>query len=365
MMTCIERQSRGWAIIASMVAAMAGCSASHQSEVAFPADRWSSALPASQGIDAQRLEEAMAYVASICKEDGTRQCMVIRNGYVIWRGPDVDEVHKVWSCTKSFTSAVLGILIADRKCTLDTRAAEVLPALAEHYPEVTLRHFATLTSGYAHAKGDRFTPATPLHAPGERFHYSSASDVYGLMLTRTAGEPLEDVFARRIAEPIGMNRDEWRWGSWGVRNGLAINGGSGEGEAGVSTNARTLARFGHLYLNEGEWAGRQLVPREWVRLSTSVQVNAETPTFLPDAWYARMPGAYGLNWWVNGVTAEGRRRWPHAPPRTFAAQGYKNNICFVVPEWNMVFVRLGTDGGIDEDLYDGFFRRMSGAIADK
>ena len=59
------------------------------------------------------------------------------------------EGHGVWSTTKSFTGTVLGLLIADDTCTLDTRAADVLPELKAHYPEVTPRHLTTMTSAYS------------------------------------------------------------------------------------------------------------------------------------------------------------------------------------------------------------------------
>jgi CubicO group peptidase (beta-lactamase class C family) len=75
---------------------------------------------------------------------------------MIWKGDNIDHVHGVWSCTKSFTSTVLGLLIEDGKCSLDTRAASVVPALRPHYSDVTLRHFATMTSGYR-AVGDETT----------------------------------------------------------------------------------------------------------------------------------------------------------------------------------------------------------------
>ena len=76
--------------------------------------------------------------------DGVRELVIIRNGYLIWEGEDVDKVHGVWSCTKSFTSTVLGLPIDDGKCTLETKAAEILSELAKNYPELTLEHFTTM-----------------------------------------------------------------------------------------------------------------------------------------------------------------------------------------------------------------------------
>ena len=66
---------------------------------------------------------------------------------------------------------------------------------------------------------------------------------------------------------------------------------------------------------------------------------------------------YGFNWWTNGGK---KREWPDAPPKTYAARGHKNNQCFIIPEWNMVIVRLGTDGGSGPN--STFFRKMSEAV---
>jgi len=76
-------------------------------------------------------------------------------------------------------------------------------------------------------------------------------------------------------------------------------------------------------------------------------------------------GVYGLNWWVNDTGADGQRKWPGAPPSTFAASGYNNNDVFVIPEWNMVVVRLGLDEKdvkISDKVYGEFLRHIGLAL---
>jgi CubicO group peptidase (beta-lactamase class C family) len=122
----------------------------------FPGADWAEATPESQGVDSAKLKEAAELLARTAGADGARELVVIRHGRMIYKGDDIDKRHGVWSATKSFTSTVLGLLIADGKCTLDTRVADVLPELKAHYPDVTLRHFTTMTSGYR-AVGDETT----------------------------------------------------------------------------------------------------------------------------------------------------------------------------------------------------------------
>jgi CubicO group peptidase (beta-lactamase class C family) len=87
-----------------------------------------------------------------------------------------------------------------------------------------------------------------------------------------------------------------------------------------------------------------------IEAATSVQVSAETPLGGPivDRYGKKFPfdgrGVYGFNWWVNGVQPSGERLWPGIPADAFGAIGFNNNRLFVIPEWDMVVVRLGQDG---------------------
>ncbi len=343
----------------------------------FPAQQWQEATPESQRVDGDKLEAALSYLQGHSGPDGIGQVIIVRNGYVIWQGPDVGKVHGIWSCTKSFTSTVLGLLIDDGKATLDTRAVDYLPVLAEAYSDVTLRHFATMTSGYRAANdeprggyrhGPSLTPfdpcATPLFAPGTQYAYwDSAMNQFANVLTRIAGEPIEDLFRRRIADPIGMDRNEWNWGDFGEIDGIVVNGGSGNSNRHVFISARQMARLGLLFLNNGEWDGRQLLSSEWVRAATRSQVPT-TIGLWPDS-AADGRGVYGFNWWTNGVRADGTRKWPGVPVDTYAASGYNNNDMFVVPAWNMVVVRLGLDQNqfpITDGIYDEFLRRIGASL---
>ncbi|MHC4074755.1 MAG: serine hydrolase domain-containing protein [Planctomycetota bacterium] len=246
------------------------------------------------------------------------------------------------------------------------------------YPDITLRHFTTMTSGY-YAVGDKttgsykhgpsrtpFAPAeTPLFKPsGSRYAYwDSAMNQFGNVLTHIADEPIETLFKRRIADPIGMDRSKWDWGDFGKVNGVTVNGGSGNGNKHIQISARELARFGHLFLNRGKWKGKQLISAAWIDAATKAHVPASMP--LEELSGADGRGTYGYNWWVNGINAGGKRKWPGAPVGTYAASGYNNNDMFVVPEWNMVIVRLGLDQRdfpITDSIYSTFLRKVGEAI---
>ena len=344
----------------------------------FPADDWQQTLPEAQGVDSAKLKEAVSYIEKNSGSDGVKELVIIRNGYVIWEGSDIDKMHGVWSLTKSFTSTVLGLLIDDGKATLDTLAKDHVPAMAATYPDITLRHFTTMTSGY-YAIGDKprgsykhgpsstpFKPApTPLfQPPGSRYAYwDSAMNQFANVLTRIADEPTETLFKRRIADPIGMNRLKWDWGDFGKVDGIVVNGGSGNGNKHMFISARELARFGHLFLNRGKWNGKQLISAAWVDAATKANVPATVP--LEELSGADGRGVYGYNWWANGIKADGKRRWPDAPLCAYSASGYNNNDMFVIPKWNMVIVRLGLDQldfPITDAIYNTFLKKIGEAI---
>jgi hypothetical protein len=76
----------------------------------FPGRQWEERTPASQGLDPDALAAAIAGLEQRSGRDGVRELVIVRNGYLIWQGSEIDKVHGVWSCTKSVTSTILGLL---------------------------------------------------------------------------------------------------------------------------------------------------------------------------------------------------------------------------------------------------------------
>jgi hypothetical protein len=75
-------------------------------------------------------------------------------------------------------------------------------------------------------------------------------------------------------------------------------------------------------------------------------------------------GRYGFGWWVNAVGPEGTRRFPDAPESLYWASGFNDNVCFVIPDWNMVIVRMGTEGRPSNsyEIWNNFFKKFREAI---
>jgi len=361
------------------------------SAMVFPGADWKECKPEAQGVDSTKLNDAINYLGDqLAERGGISELVIIRNGYMIHKGSNIDRKHCVWSATKSFASTVLGHLIDKGKCSLDTLAKDHVSLLQEKYPEVTLRHFATMTSGYDAVNpnnkgygddpddGSRspFVPADPVFVPGTKFSYfDDAMFMNGYVLTKIAGADLESYFRKHIARPIGMKDSGWQWAKdhgKPVRDlsnpdGVDVRGAPG----GMNITAREMARFGHLFLNSGNWNGKRIISSKWVNEATRVQVPP-TMKYRDDSSRQRRLGSrgvgrYGYNWWVNGVGQRGKRLWPDAPAGAYYANGYNNNVCIVIPEWNMVIVRMGTSGYPRRhiEVWNTFLKKVGEAVVDK
>lgn len=348
------------------------------SEMTFPGSQWEERSPESQGIDSIRLSATLKYLESQCGKDGIHEVVIVRNGYLIYQGGRSEKRRSVASVGKVFTSTVLGLLIDDDKCTLETRACQYEPLLREQYAAVRLRHFATMTSGYdakghhqrhlnvgGDGKGDwgpnACVVAQPLFAPGEKYlYYDEAMFIFGRVLTAIAQESMKEYLTRRITDPIDMG--DWTWNSGRLVEpvgDIPVNWGCGM----VHVNAKQLARLGHLFLNQGRWKGRQLLSQQWFAQATRNQVPTSVGLIV-DSRKVDGRGVYGYHWWTKGASLTKGEKLPDAPEGTFYRTGAGRNILFVIPKWSMVIVRLGKDSSSQDWIgtWNEVFKRIGASF---
>ncbi len=337
----------------------------------FPGENWEEKKPEELGVDSQKLQEALDYLASESGEDGLEEIFIVRKGFVIYKGDSITKKHNIYSSSKSFTSTVLGLLSDFGIVSVETNAKYLDDALNELYPTTTLSHFASMTSGYSGKGASRWnepsedwswTPYeidTPLFEPGTKFAYwDEAQMMLGRLLTKRAKKSMKEIFDENIGKPIGMG--EYEWITEGEVDSIPINNGC----TGVMINAEQLARFGHLYLNEGHWDGDQILSRFWIKKATTNQVFTDKIADT-DRKNVDGRGCYGYNWWINGLMPTGEYHMPDTPKSLYYASGLHNNVCFVIPEWDLVFVRRGEDGNPKKGkpfVYNEFFKRMALAV---
>ncbi len=240
-----------------------------------------------------------------------------------------------WSMAKSMLHAVVGMLVADGRLALDGPAPVpewADPADPRH--AVTLEHLLTMRDGLAfsevyedagtsdviemlfgagQADMARFAANRPLACPPDTlFNYSSGtSNIVSGLVARLVGpgEPYERFLRERLFDPLGMRSADPRFDDAGTFIGSSY----------VYATALDYLRFGLLYLRDGVWEGRRLLPEGWVDHGRRIRSYDEPE----DRWY-------GAHWWSVG---------DHLG--TFWASGYDGQSLMMCPPLDLIVVRLG------------------------
>jgi len=254
------------------------------------------------------------------------------------RPPDavtLDTPLLSWSMAKSMLHAVVGLLVGAGRLDLNAPAAVPEWADAEDPRHaITLRQLLAMRDGldfvedyvddrvsdvinmlFGDGQGDmaHFAADRPLAAPpGRRFNYSSGtSNIISAVVARTVGpgESYARFLHERLFGPIGMASADPEFDQAGTWVASSY----------VRATARDFARFGYLYLRDGRWEGRRLLPEGWVDYGrTMVSDDPED-------------GLYGAHWW--GVAGDTRG--------TFRASGYEGQSITICPALDLLVVRLG------------------------
>lgn len=314
------------------------------------------------GIDQVALQRALA--ESFQEPDPqslrrTRAVVVVQSGWVVGEryAPGISPSTPLigWSVTKSVTHALIGIAVMEN--LLDLNAAVPVPewtSPADPRRAITLEQLLRMSSGLAFsevyddfdsdvvtmllhtADSGAYAARKPLEAkPGTLWHYSSGTTNLlsrGLRLALADDEVYWRFPYDRLFRPLGMNSAVLETDSSGTFVGSSL----------AYATARDWARFGLLYLQDGKWGDRRLLPKGWVE-------HATTPT----------PGSdqkYGAHW---GLNRGGR--YPDIPRDAFYTRGFGGQLVLVVPSRDTVIVRLGQTPGEGFDV-NAFAARVLRAL---
>lgn len=278
--------------------------------------------------------------------------------------------HDIRSVSKSITSLLLGIVLTDN--TEDMLARPIAsffperPELGEGLEEVTLHHVLTMTAGLAWNEtvvpysderndfGRLVNSADPVgyvlskelqEPPGSRWNYNSGlTDLTGGVIEHLTGKPLIDYADEVLFGPLGITDYDWlRPRAW--PEDVFPSAG-----AGLRMRARDLAKLASLVLHDGKWQGRQIVPADWIRVSTVRHVE-EFP------WSDAGAYAYGY-FWYSGTVTDGRSSISGSP--VIRGAGYGNQAVFVLPKAGLTITVFA---GNYDDLSRAVDMRIMGLIA--
>jgi CubicO group peptidase (beta-lactamase class C family) len=341
----------------------------HRAPDYWPTAGWRTSSPQAERVNADSLAALDAAFAA-GKHGYIDAMLVIRNGRVIYErrytqpydslftGPDrrdwqynyqhpnhhpwyrKTDLHTLQSVSKSVTSVLTGVAI--HRGDLPHDSVAVMPYLAA-YPvadqdprraRMTLRHLLTMTAGiewdewtasYADSSNNciqmeasnewvRYVLSLPMaREPGDTFVYNSGATVLlGAVLQKATGQRADEYAKQHLFAPLGITAFHWKVSPDGVT----------DTEGGLYLAPRDLAKIGYLFLSDGVWDGRRLLPEGWVARSTTPVLEI------------RPGGAqYGLLWWMPPRSATG--------PRAYMAQGFGGQRLIVVPDLGLIAVFNG------------------------
>jgi CubicO group peptidase (beta-lactamase class C family) len=257
--------------------------------------------------------------------EGLHSFMLVRHGHVVaegwWSPYDASSRHQLYSLTKSFTSTAVGLAVAEGKLSVDDSVLPMFPdqapaEVSDNLKAMRVRDLLSMSTGH-HAEAPfrqeeqrikAFLGQPVVHKPGTFFLYNTpASNTLAAIVQKAVGTSVLDYLRPRLFEPLGI--DEPRWDR--DPQGHPIGG------YGLYLRTEEIARFGQLYLQKGQWQGRQVVPAVWVESATSRQVSNGSK---PESDWEQ---GYGYQFW----------RCRH---RAYRGDGAFGQFCVVLPEQDAV-----------------------------
>lgn len=303
---------------------------------------WTTSTPAAEGLDAAMLEQASTTLGNAAY---TWSFLVVRNDKLVferyYHGSTRDRSNNVHSASKSIWGAAIGVAIAKGViASPDATIASILPSryvalMSQQKKTITVRNLLTMTSGIdwtedttesqIQTKPDWIAAILSLpmaDTPGATFNYSTGdAHLVSAVLTTAAQTTACEFIHANLLAPIGVVAEHWGRDPQGN-----FSGGYN-----LYLTPRELAKFGLLYLHDGNWHGQQLVPSTWVTASMTAQVDADTPY------------SYGYDFWL-------RRLGGHD---VAMAWGFAGQMIYIVKDLNMVVVMTTNTHDFNRDVFDG------------
>ncbi len=293
-----------------------------------------------EGVDMEQLQEAIqnAFEYPEDKKDPqTRTVVVVHKGRLIAEryaeGFDAQTEILGWSMTKSITSAMVGILVKNGQLSLEDTA--VFPEWTDERKNISLKNLLQMQDGldfeedysslssatkmlYLSEKVTDIPISNPLkHEPGAHWNYSSGTtNLLSLAVLNELGQeaylrmPYDSIFNR-----IGMTSAVMETDEFGIYVGSSY----------CYATPRDWARFGLLFLNQGNWFGDQIVDSTWVDFVRTPASDSE--------------GIYGGQFWLN----VNHSQLEDAPEDLYSCNGFQGQRVYIIPSYDLVIVRMGLE----------------------
>ncbi|MEL1247459.1 serine hydrolase domain-containing protein [Flavobacterium helocola] len=303
---------------------------SNEEAMYFPpigSSTWETKTIASLGWNETQVQPLLDYL----ELKNTKGFIILHNGKIVmenyFNGHSATDTWYWASAGKTLTATVTGIAEQEGYLNINNKVSDYLgtgwtsaPIAKENL--ITNKHLLTMSSGLNDALGDDVSPANLQYVAdaGTRWAYHNVYVKLQDVVAASTGQTWTNYFNTKLRDRIGMT------GFWFQ---------SGENRV-YRSNTRSMARFGLLALNLGNWNGNQIIDNSYFRNSTSTSQNLNL--------------AYGYMWWLNGKSSYRLPQTqfqfngtliPNAPNDMYCALGKDDQKIYVVPSKKLVIIRMG------------------------
>lgn len=288
--------------------------------------------------------------------DELHSVLVIKDGKVVYEeygpGHDADELHVLWSATKTFTATRVGFAVQDGLLSVDDKvvsffdASELPEEPSDYLNQMTVKNLLTMSAGFdtdninelKSIKNQTWAGATLANGfifePGQKFSYNSMeSYLLSVIVSKVTGRTLVDYLNEKLFKPLGIRRYIY----------LTSPEGYNCGGWGLYLTSESLAKMGQFFLNKGSWNGRQLLNEEWIAEAMSCQVKQWQQS--PD-WTPEQDEQFKDNEWGRGY---GYQMWC-CTHDSFRLDGAWGQLVVIIPGKNAAVVYTSHTSGTGQLL---------------
>jgi CubicO group peptidase (beta-lactamase class C family) len=309
--------------------------------------------PQDAGLSTEKLDAIVAF----CEESGSAALLILYNGKVALSWGKVETKYPIHSIRKALLNSLYGIHVDRGDIDLDMTLEElgiddIPPVLSKEEKQATVFDLLRSRSGVYHPAAAEAPimidtrPERGSHPPGDFYYYNNWDfNVLGTIFEQQTGRGIYEAFHEEIAKPIGMKDFQVEDGQYHYEHDKSVHPAYH-----FHMTAHDMALYGLLYMNEGAWNGRQIVPAAWIAESTRPHSMLNPEIGL----------SYGLLW--NVLSEElGLERF-------FFHTGVGVHLLAVLPDLKVVVVHrvdtLADDIRFTEDDLNELFGLLVDALVD-
>jgi CubicO group peptidase (beta-lactamase class C family) len=294
-----------------------------------PTMGWRTAKPSGVGLKTEILTNMITDIKASTTQ--TRSSLIVKDGYLVveeyYLSYSKNDKQHLYSCTKSVVSTMIGIAISEGKIKgVTEKLPDLLPteSMEPWMRNITLENLLTMSAGLPgddwlydfQGLNEMLSSPDPLKyaltrqklfEPGSRFEYTDAvSHILSCIITEKTGISAAQYAEKMLFKPLGITDYSWTSDPQGRNWGYAQ----------LRLRTTDMAKIGLLFLNEGTWDDKQLLPTSWVQEATKHRIDAN------------LLNGYGYQLWIDD------NGW-------YTALGYQGQFIMVFPKLNIVAVLTG------------------------